>query len=189
MEKTYEVSEIFYSIQGEGIYTGTPALFVRFAGCNLRCSFCDTDHTRRFHITANNIIFQLHHLSPRCGHVVLTGGEPTMQVDSALLGKLRERGYLVHLETNGTIPVKDPQLYECITCSPKSLDNWVQRQGTELKLVYQGQDLEPYERESKFSYYYLQPVWGENPYATIKKAKENPRWRISVQAHKLLNVP
>ena len=126
--KTYRINEIFYSIQGEGVRAGTPMLFLRFAGCNLACSKaregfdCDTEHEGGEELTAQQIHWRLRAADALCRRVLLTGGEPMIQVDSDLLTSLHESGYRVGIETNGTIPlpsVRGPVGEVWITVSPK----------------------------------------------------------------------
>ncbi len=133
----YTVNEIFYSLQGEGYYTGTPAVFLRFSGCNRQCAFCDTDHHSGTVMTAAQIVeacaaFPAHHL-------VCTGGEPLLQLDDTLLRALKAKGFYVQIETNGTLPA--PTGVDWVTCSPKDAP-WAIDRADELKVVYQGQDVE-----------------------------------------------
>ena len=101
MSKTYKINEIFYSLQGEGFYTGTPSVFVRFSGCNLSCPFCDTDHNQGVMMTADEIAAAVNAFP--ASHVVLTGGEPSLFVDDELTAALQ--GHFIAMETNGTHPV------------------------------------------------------------------------------------
>ena len=113
--KLYIVNEIFYSLQGEGYYTGTPAVFLRFAGCNRNCSFCDTDHNHGRAMTAAEIADTCAEYPTR--HLVATGGEPLLQLDSDLLRLLKAKGFYVQIETNGSLPA--PPEVDWVTCSPK----------------------------------------------------------------------
>ena len=103
--KTYRVNEIFFSLQGEGFWTGTPMVFVRLSGCNLKCPFCDTDHSAFQEMTAGEIVKEAMAAGNTCRRICLTGGEPSLQADEALLKAFHEAGYTVHMETNGTLPV------------------------------------------------------------------------------------
>ena len=140
MSKTYKINEIFYSLQGEGFYTGTPSVFVRFSGCNLSCPFCDTDHNQGVMMTADEIAAAVNAFP--ASHVVLTGGEPSLFVDDELTAALH--GHFIAMETNGTHPVAAG--VDWITMSPKSdfVDGAepVLTECDELKLVYTGQNLD-----------------------------------------------
>ncbi|MEF2643691.1 MAG: 7-carboxy-7-deazaguanine synthase QueE, partial [Paramuribaculum sp.] len=111
----YRVNEIFYSLQGEGFFTGSAAVFVRLSGCNRACAFCDTDHRAFTLMTADEIVAIASKYESR--FVVVTGGEPLLQLDDALVGALKAAGFFVAVETNGTLPV--PQGVDWVTCSPK----------------------------------------------------------------------
>ena len=185
-----KINEIFYSIQGEGYFTGKPVIFIRFAGCNLKCSFCDTNHICKQELNEDSIIKIIKKYKSK--HIVLTGGEPSLQLDinkqgySEFVRILRDKGYYVQIETNGTI--KLPNNIDWITVSPK--EKWIIKKGNELKVVYQGQDLKQYEN-TDFDYYYLQPCEINGDYNfedTIKTVKDNPEWKLSIQTQKLLKI-
>ena len=179
----YWVNEIFYSIQGEGFWTGTPSVFLRLAGCNLQCDFCDTAHERpRIEMSITEILEKVLVYPTRT--MVITGGEPALQLEENLVQELHQAGFRVHLETNGTTPLRCQ--VDWLTVSPK--ENWVVGSGDELKLVYTGQELEFYEK-SDFKYYFLQPVSQKNTSEVVAKCLANPKWRLSLQTHKLLNIP
>lgn len=208
---TYSVKEIFYTLQGEGMRVGRPAVFCRFTGCNLWsgqeqdrqkavCKFCDTDFVGidgslggKFD-TAAELAAEIANLWPegqRYRYVVLTGGEPLLQVNSALIGELKRFGFEIAVETNGTIPV--PSGIDWICVSPKSGAPWVQRSGDELKLVYPQNNLTPKDLGTlNFRYYLLQPMDGpsskENTQSAINYCKSDPLWRLSIQTHKILNI-
>lgn len=197
------IAEIFYSLQGEGYHAGTPAVFVRGAGCNLACDFCDTDFSLREKLAPEEIIGRI--AAHPAKFVVLTGGDPTIQPEGfrRLTGLLHERGYYVTMETNGTS--EDTLGVDWVTVSPKLSQggDWILRKGDELKLVYEGQDLAPFE-ESDFRHYYLQPKEirtgrfgkGERDVAatraewerTVAAAMTRPKWRLSFQLHKELGL-
>lgn len=191
------VNEIFYSIQGEGRYTGTPAIFIRLAGCNLRCDFCDTEHQPYQDLSEEEIMRQIADFP--ASHVVITGGEPMLQITQSLIHRLRNgAGKFVQVETNGTIPIKCYLPVDWITCSPKfdfcpHAELRLQRID-ELKVVYQGQDMTAYDGiEAKE--YYLQPCDfkdearnAENLAATINYIKSHPKWKLSLQTQKILSV-
>ncbi len=207
----YTVKEIFYTLQGEGLRAGRPAVFCRFAGCNLWsgreadrasavCRFCDTDFVGtdgtlgvKF-ASAGVLARRVASLWPAGeGHryVVLTGGEPLLQVDAALLDALHGRGFEVAIETNGTLPVPDGIDWVCV--SPKAGAPWVQRTGDELKLVFPQPDLLPEAvGDAAFGHFLLQPMDGprraDNTRAAIDYCQAHPRWRLSLQTHKILEI-
>jgi 7-carboxy-7-deazaguanine synthase (Cx14CxxC type) len=208
---SYAVKEIFLTLQGEGGQAGRPAVFCRFAGCNLWsgreqdragavCNFCDTDFVGmdgpgggRF-ATANDLALAVEGAwqggaSDRL--VVLTGGEPLLQVDAPLIDALHARGFSVALETNGTLPV--PPGVDWICVSPKAQAPLAQLSGQELKLVYPQPDVDPARFEGlAFERFLLQPMDGparaENTQAAIAYCLAHPRWRLSVQTHKYLGI-
>lgn len=206
----YAVKEIFYTLQGEGANAGRAAVFCRFAGCNLwsgreqdradaECQFCDTDFIGtagagggRFATAAE--------LAESCratagdapGLIVLTGGEPMLQVDLALIDALHAAGFTIAIETNGTLPV--PTAIDWICVSPKAGTEVKQRSGQELKLVYPQAGLDPAAlADWSFQHYFLQPMDGPELAANTAQAvaycKANPSWRLSVQTHKVLGIP
>lgn len=178
------INEIFYSLQGEGYYTGTPAVFIRFSGCNLNCEFCDTDHREGVLMTDEMIVAEVLRYPARM--VVLTGGEPALSVDEGLVERLHSHGKYVCIETNGTLPL--PDCIDWVTCSPKqSPEEVALTRIDELKLVYRGQDVTPFERVPA-THYFLQPCSGQNTHETIDCILRHPKWRLSLQTHKLLNI-
>jgi 7-carboxy-7-deazaguanine synthase len=207
----YHVKEIFYTLQGEGANAGTPAVFCRFAGCNLWtgreedrakavCQFCDTqfvgtdgDGGGKFE-TATDLARAA---KAKCtagagpGLIVLTGGEPMLQVDQTLLDALHEEGFAIAIETNGTLPVLDDIDWVCV--SPKAGAPLLQTRGDELKLVYPQAALLPDQvRDFDFQHFFLQPMDGpaqaENTKAAIAFCMANPPWRLSVQTHKVIGI-
>lgn len=186
MSQPFRLTEIFYSLQGEGFWTGLPSIFIRFSGCNLNCSFCDTNHNPNIYLTISEIITKIKSFPAK--HVILTGGEPTLQLTQECINMLHNEGYFLHLETNGVNRLELEGI-DWLTVSPKlSGIGWQIRKGNELKVVFQNQDLTPY-KESQFDYYFLQPCSMQNTHEAIQKVKENPLWRLSLQTHKLLNIP
>lgn len=181
--KTYTVNEIFYSLQGEGYYTGTPAVFLRFAGCNRQCSFCDTDHARGTAMTAAEIAAACAAYPAR--HLVATGGEPLLQLDSDLLRALKAHGFYVQIETNGSLPA--PPEVDWVTCSPKDAP-WAINRVDELKIVYQGHDVEQTASAFDTPHRFLQPCSGLNTAETIAYILAHPTWRLSLQTHKMLDI-
>lgn len=181
--KTYKVNEIFYSLQGEGCHTGTPAVFVRLSGCNRACPFCDTDHAAGRSMTAAEIIAEVEQYPAR--HIVITGGEPALQIDSDLIAALKSQGHYLQIETNGSLPL--PAGIDWVTCSPKDAP-WRIGHVDELKIVYQGQDVEAIAAHFSPSELCLQPCSGENIPETVAYILAHPRWRLSLQTHKLINI-
>lgn len=178
-----KINEIFYSLQGEGYYTGSPAIFVRFAGCNLKCPFCDTRHEIYKTMSDQEILCQVTRYPAKL--VVLTGGEPAMQVTAELVDLLQSAGKYVCIETNGTIPV--PEEIDWITCSPKG-NYELKVNFDELKIVFTGSvDLEEYERK-QYCNMYLQPCSGKNIEEVIEYIKRKPCWKLSLQTQKLVGI-
>ena len=186
-----KINEIFYSLQGEGHYTGTPAVFVRFAGCNLKCNFCDTDFTSFTEMTEDDIVRETGQYPTN--HIVITGGEPTLQITASLVSKLHDAGKYVQIETNGTNVLPDGCNIDWVTCSPKYKAVRLQHID-ELKVVFEGQDMSQYDGLTA-SEYSLQPCdtqdEGKNKEIlrqTIDFILKNPKWKLSLQTHKILNV-
>ena len=186
------INEIFYSLQGEGRFTGVPAVFVRLAGCNLRCPFCDTDFTSFTEMSEEDIVREVNGYPAR--HVVLTGGEPTLQLTDTLVARLHEAGCFVQMETNGTHPV--PSGIDWVTCSPKAGGRVVLKRVHEVKMLYQGEGTDLTTAEGiEAEEYRLQPLDTGDPVrneeitkATIQYILEHPQWKLSLQTHKILNV-
>lgn len=194
MEKTYRVNDIFYSLQGEGHNAGRAAVFVRFSGCNLHCSFCDTDFSHFETLTAQEIIRRMQTLIPQGAEkpiVVLTGGEPTLQADAALLDAIHAARFpFIAMESNGT--KEPPAELDWLTVSPK--EKATVRRCNELKVLYDGAN-EPDDRGIQADYYYLQPLDTGNEAENgrilegcIAYIKTHPRWRLSLQTHKLIGI-
>ena len=210
----YAIKEIFYTLQGEGVQAGRPAVFCRFSGCNLWsgreqdreeavCRFCDTDFVGtdgpgggRFE-TAEDVVQACRAVwrgnSGAAEFVVLTGGEPMLQVDQALVDAFHKAGFETAIETNGTLPVLDEIDWICV--SPKAGAPIRQRSGDELKLVYPQPDMKPEDVLSlSFTHFLLQPLddqTGEtaNLEAALEYCLRHPRWRLSLQTHKILGLP
>lgn len=190
--RTYNVNQIFYSLQGEGAETGRPAVFIRFAGCNLACPFCDTDFHTYTTLTAAEIVARATEHPAR--HAILTGGEPTLQADTALVDALHRAGFTVAIETNGTQPL--PRGLDRITVSPKPWGRVVLQQADEVKVVYTGQPVEHYMAEIRASRYSLQPCSrieadgraSSNLRQVIDYCLAHPRWCLSLQTHKLIGI-
>jgi len=208
----YKIKEIFYSVQGEGYCVGRPAVFCRFSGCNLwsgkeedrvnaLCDFCDTDfygtdgENGGIYENADALAAKIVKLWPegknsRSKFVVCTGGEPLLQLDKTLIDALHKKDFYVAVETNGTI--KSPQL-DWICVSPKEGVDLVQKRGNELKLIYpqEGSDPRKYLKYD-FEHFFLQPMDGphymENLRRTLQYVLDHPRWRLSLQIQKILNI-
>lgn len=192
------VNEIFYSLQGEGHHTGVAAVFIRLSGCNLKCPFCDTDFKGYREMTINEIVIEVQRLAAIDTRlVVLTGGEPTLQDYVPLVTELRDYGYYVAMETNGTNIVD--KLVQFVTVSPKQA--FVGDAGRvkvtrcdEVKVVYDGVN-EPFDYGINADYYFLQPCDTgdvaknkEIIEKCVEYIKQNPKWRLSLQTQKILNV-
>lgn len=179
------INEIFYSIQGEGFFTGTPAIFIRFSGCNLECPFCDTLHKLFREMSDEDILKEISQYP--ANHIVLTGGEPSLQVDVEFCKKLKEQDYFVQIETNGTVDISHLPL-NWITQSPKGRPvPYCSQTPYELKVVYTGQDMSMYDNV-RADHYYLQPCSCQNTNEVISYIKSNPKWRLSLQTQKLLKI-
>ena len=207
----YAVKEIFYSLQGEGANSGRPAVFCRFAGCNLwsgreedrvtaTCNFCDTDFVGvdgpdggRF-ADAGEMAQAVTRRWPGADGgklVIFTGGEPLLQLDGQLINAMHERGFEVAIETNGTIAA--PPGIDWICVSPKKGAPLVQRSGDELKLVYPQPEFSPVQFEDlNFRHFFLQPMDGplvrHNTELAMEYCLAHPRWRLSLQTHKILGI-
>lgn len=208
--KKYAVKEIFYTLQGEGAHAGRPAVFLRFSGCNLWsgrevdrhkaiCKFCDTD----FWGTdgQNGGKYALQELAEKVSeqwpenaeykYVVCTGGEPLLQLDSDLILAIKAHGFEVAIETNGTIEV--PEEVDWICMSPKANTEIIVRKGNEIKVVYPQKGIDPADfKEMDFVNFFIQPMDSpeqeDNILKAIKYCKQNPKWRISLQTHKILGI-
>ncbi len=178
-----KINEIFYSLQGEGFHTGTPALFIRFSGCNLKCSFCDTKHEEGEWMSDEDIVAKAKECPAKM--VVLTGGEPSLWIDEAFVEKLHQAGKYVCIETNGTHPI--PDSVDWITCSPKGAPVVLTRID-EVKVVYTGdEDVEPY-LTLPAQVHFLQPCSCKNTQEVVAYIQEHPQWRLSLQTHKWIGI-
>ena len=210
----YKVKEIFYTLQGEGANVGRPAVFCRFAGCNLWsgheadraqavCNFCDTDFvgtdglgggvfaTPAELADAVASYWPAHSNSSARPFVVFTGGEPLLQLDGATIALLHERGFEIAIETNGTL--LPPPGIDWICVSPKAGADLVLRSGNELKLIYPQPGAEPERFEQlDFRCFFLQPMDGNdrarNTQLALQYCMQHPRWRLSLQTHKFLGI-
>ncbi len=211
---SYAVKEIFFTLQGEGAHVGRPAVFCRFAGCNLWsgretdrhsaiCRFCDTDFVGVDGVggghfpAAGALAAAIDQAWPvpedrESKYVVCTGGEPLLQLDRALLDELHRRHFEVAVETNGT--VEPPAGIDWICVSPKAGTELNIRRGNELKFVYPQEAVSPEDyRHLEFERFSIQPMDGpdlaRNTALAIDFCKAHPRWRLSIQTHKVLNLP
>jgi Organic radical activating enzymes len=178
-----KINEIFYSLQGEGFYTGTPAVFVRFSGCNLRCPFCDTQHESGVMMTDDEIVTEV--IKYPAKMVILTGGEPGLWVDDSLVNALHNIRMFITIETNGTRVL--PKGIDWITCSPKDKADVVLKKIDELKVVYTGQSLDIYDHYV-VKHRFLQPCSNQNIQETIECIKHHTEWRLSLQTHLLIGI-
>jgi 7-carboxy-7-deazaguanine synthase len=214
---TYHINEVFYSLQGEGARQGTANVFVRFAGCNERCRVethgfdCDTEFTSGRRILADELIQRMRRLAPDCSNVILTGGEPLLQVDWRLLLALKDAGfYYIAVETNGSINYEDRlegvlyypnsnlRLLDWVTVSPKVAEHAIrQREANEVKYVRKfGQELPATVVSAE--HYYISPAFSGDTLdpdalawcvGLIKKQGKEGRWKLTLQMHKLLMIP
>jgi 7-carboxy-7-deazaguanine synthase len=210
---TYSIKEIFYTLQGEGAHAGRPAVFCRFSGCNLWtgreedrssavCQFCDTDFVGTDGVgggkfkTPQAVAASINALWPssftQSKYVVFTGGEPLLQLDELLINAMHDVGFEVAIETNGTIEV--PEGVDWICVSPKQGSTLLVKKGNELKVVIPqfGQPMQEY-AALPFEHHFVQamdgPLQKENVQLAIDYCKENPQWKLSLQTHKLLQIP
>jgi 7-carboxy-7-deazaguanine synthase len=213
---SYSLKEIFYTLQGEGANTGRPAVFCRFAGCNLWsghekdrasaiCQFCDTDFVGTdgpgggHFASAADVARAVSALWPEQREargarplVVCTGGEPLLQLDEALVAAFHEEGFEVAIESNGTRPA--PPGIDWICVSPKAGADLVLRSGEELKLIFPQENADPELYVNlDFQHFFLQPMDGphreENTLLALRYCLKHPQWKLSLQTHKLLGIP
>ncbi len=196
------VNETFLSLQGEGYFTGTPAFFLRLSGCNLKCLFCDTHHQSFTEMSEEEIVEEASRHKPR--HIVITGGEPALQLTRSLVDKLHEAGFFIQVETNGTLPL--PEGIDWVTCSPKAAPLQTSPQGgrlssvDELKVIFMGDGTDPEAFVSPLLggglvRLFLQPLdTGDEERNriilrdTIAYVMQHPKWSLSLQTHKLLGI-
>lgn len=208
----YSVKEIYYTLQGEGYHTGRPAVFIRFSSCNLWtghekdrsgaiCNWCDTDFVGTNGINGGkfsaeeitNIINSLWKGNVQTEpYVVCTGGEPLLQMDESLIKAIHKAGFEIGLETNGTMIPPDGIDWICV--SPKANADLVLKNGNELKIVYPQCGMNPRMHEKlKFDHFYIQPMDGIDQKNNIKRSEkfvlDHPKWKLSLQTHKILGIP
>lgn len=210
----YSVKEIFYSLQGEGARTGRPAVFLRFAGCNLWngreadrdkaiCRFCDTDFVGTDGTYGGKYAdpgsladairerWPMSQSYPGDPYVICTGGEPLLQLDKPLIEAIHQLGFEIALETNGTIEVPDGIDWICMSPKPNTEIKVIR--GNELKFVFPQSDLAPENfLEYQFDHYYIQPMDGPYIQNNIRLALDyclkNPQWKLSLQTHKMIGI-
>lgn len=206
----YKIKEIYYTLQGEGAHTGRPAVFLRFTGCNLWsgreedrseavCQFCDTefvgmDGPAGGKYSAEELAEQINSIWPENSdykYVVCTGGEPLLQLNEALIDAFHRKHFTVAVETNGTIPL--PSGLDWVCMSPKANTELVVKTGNELKLVVQQNSIKPEDFETwKFEHFFLQPMDGpelrEHTQWASQYCLDHPKWKLSVQTHKVLGI-
>ena len=212
MTKRYKVREIYYTLQGEGFHTARPAIFCRFVGCNLwsgkekdrksaACRFCDTNFLGTTGpdggiYTAKELVQKIQSLwsLSKSPFVVFTGGEPLLQLDSKLIEACKEQNFFVAVETNGTRPIPDRLDWICI--SPKPRSKIVVKKASEIKLVFPQLEEEMHPRyfeDFDAKHHYLQPLDNEklheNTFLASEYCRENPKWKLSLQTHKFLQLP
>ena len=208
----YSVKEIYYTLQGEGYHTGRPAVFIRFSGCNLWtghekdrsgaiCNWCDTDFvgtngTNGGKFSAEEITNIINSLGKGNvqtePYVICTGGEPLLQMDESLIKAIHKAGFEIGLETNGTMIPPDGIDWICV--SPKANADLVLKNGNELKVVYPQCGMNPRMHEKlKFDHFYIQPMDGIDQKNNIKRSEkfvlDHPKWKLSLQTHKILGIP
>jgi len=218
---TYSVKEIFYSLQGEGARSGRPAVFCRFSGCNLwsgeeihrataDCTFCDTDFVgtdgigggkfKTVSALAETLTSYWPDRAQGAPYVVFTGGEPLLQLDAVLIDAMRQAGFEIAVETNGTLKAPDGIDWLCV--SPKGMTRLVQRSGNEIKLVFPQLELDPSQFSSLvFDHYYLQPLAPLEGQDSVPRTSDtdaaclctdyclsHPQWSLSLQSHKMLGI-
>jgi len=209
---SYKIKEIFYTLQGEGVNAGRAAVFCRFSGCNLWsgreadkvqsvCNFCDTDFVGvdgtygNNYTNANGLAKKISRLWPSKNFenkfVVITGGEPMLQVDEDLINALHSINFEIAIETNGTIAC--PKSIDWICVSPKVGSKLIQKRGDELKFVFPQKGFNPKDYlKLDFKHFLIQPMDGpflkENTMEAINFCKENPHWKLSIQTHKVMGI-
>lgn len=192
----YKVNEIFYSLQGEGYWSGTPMVFLRLSGCNLKCSFCDTSHEEGTMMSAEAIVKEIRKVDEgKSRRVCITGGEPLLQLDRPLVDAIEEEDYRIHLETNGTRPL--PCFINWVTVSPKKGARVVIHPDdiNEVKIVFDGIDSSLLQAWEDEDLRYIQPCDTgdpeknkENTAKAVEYVKNHPGWRLSLQTHKLIHI-
>jgi len=210
MSKTYSIKEIYYTLQGEGFHSGRPAIFCRFSGCNLWsgreedrssavCKFCDTnfwgtDGENGGKYSAESLSEKILELWPLADKpfIVFTGGEPALQLDEPLITELKKYKSEIAIETNGTLELPDGIDWICM--SPKANTEIVVTKGQEMKIIYPQEGIDPLDFIGyDYEHLYIQPMDNplrdENTIQAIEFCKQNPKYKLSIQSHKYLNIP
>lgn len=210
MSKIYSIKEIYYTLQGEGFHSGRPAIFCRFSGCNLWsgreedrataiCQFCDTDFwgtdgENGGKYTAESLTQKILELWPLADQpfIVFTGGEPALQLDSELITSLKKYQSEIAIETNGTLELTSGIDWICM--SPKANTDVIVTKGDELKIVFPQEGIDPISFiDFDYKHFYIQPMDNpmreENTLQAIEFCKKNPKFKLSIQSHKYLNIP
>ena len=188
----YPINEIFYSIQGEGFHIGSPAIFIRLAGCNLKCPWCDTDHSKKMEMTEDEIVTPINHYH-KIPLIVVTGGEPTIHNLEYLLKELKKQmSAMIAIETNGTNPqtlggLKELGLIDWVTISPKKETKFSSlKYADEIKVVFDGK-INPIDYACPESHLFIQPC-SEDFRPAVDYVMKNPEWRLSIQIQKIIRV-
>lgn len=191
MKKIYKINEIFESIQGEGGNAGKLSIFIRFAGCNMSCDFCDTNFDSYTEMTIDEIYDEVLKYNSRT--IVFTGGEPMLQLDAELCQIFQKNYYYIQIETNGSIKINFD--VDKITVSPKDPNKWNQKTGNDLKFLVNHKDIDLLDQiydDCIFDNYYVQPIDGFDYQANVDKCieliKQHPDWKLSLQIHKILKI-
>jgi len=192
-QPAYRITEVFYSIQGEGANAGLPTVFIRFAGCNLNCVFCDTDYSEKIRLNGKDLLEIARAVGLGCPNVLLTGGEPAIQTSASLIDLLHTKFNWIGIESNGTIGL--PGGIDYVTISPKK-DTLIQVENVdEVRIPLEnGEPLPEMKDLPTAKYYYVSPIFDglrpvlENVTWALEKVKETPKWRLSIQTHKLIGI-
>lgn len=200
MERPLRLVELFESLQGEGAHTGRLAIFIRLTGCNLCCSFCDTEYNRvTMELTPSALLTKVQKEFPHCKSIIWTGGEPTLQLTEEIVSLFKAAGYWQALESNGLKPA--PMGLDHITLSPKGathpkvLENYQHRTVGEIRIaIAEGDPLPLVEEFPPAQHYFLSPIFDgdtivpANVHHCETLIRQNPRWRLSLQTHKLIGI-
>lgn len=191
-----KVNEIFYSLQGEGARAGEPSIFIRLSGCDLTCGFCDTEFTSGKEMAVVEIIEYCQKKFPKCFWIIWTGGEPALQLTKEIVQSFKQAGYSQAIETNGNHPV--PDNLDFITLSPKVAEHILgknfPKEVSEMRYVRHSGQMNVPETKIKAQHYFLSPMFDgdkvnkENLRHCISLCLKNPKWKLSIQLHKLLKI-
>ena len=193
MNGSYKINEIFYSLQGEGLRSGTANIFIRFSGCNLTCNYCDTEFESGKQFSTTELLAYLQQEKMKgCKQIIFTGGEPALQVDTDLIKALKDKGYYLAIETNGSKQL--PEGLDFITVSPKVAEHVIRRnfkqEIDELKYII-AKDQQLPTPQAKAKNYFISPMSDgdqiniENLDYCIELVRNNPEWKLTMQYHKI----